>query len=130
MRASRTLQYNPDMPKIGPYSRPDALSKMDGWTWEAKLLRQVRDDLTAQLGGSPSAAQRALIDQASWLTLHVEQINRRTVGGKAMTEHDSRHYLAWTNALSRTLRHLGLKGVAQQAPTLTSYLAQRQAAVS
>jgi hypothetical protein len=118
------------MPKLGPYSRPDALSKMDGRTWEAKLLRQVRDDLAAQLGGSPSAAQRALIDQASWLTLHVEQINRRTIGGKLMTEHDSRHYLAWTNALSRTLRHLGLKGVAQQPPSLKDYLAQRQAAAS
>lgn len=115
------------MPKIGPYSRPDALSKMDGRTWEAKLLRQVRDDLAAQLGGSPSAAQRALIDQASWLTLHVEQINRRTVGGKVMTEHDSRHYLAWTNALSRTLRHLGLKGVAQPSATLRAHLNARQA---
>ena len=115
------------MPKIGPYSRPDALSKLDGRTWEAKLLRQVRADLTAQLGGSPSAAQRALIDQASWLTLHIEQINRNTVGGKPMSEHDSRHYLAWTNALSRTLRHLGLKGVAQKQPTLPEYLAARQA---
>ena len=116
------------MPKIGPYSRPDALSKMDGRTWEAKLLRQVRADLTAQLGGNPSAAQRALIDQASWLTLHVEQINRNTVGGKPMTEHDSRHYLAWCNSLSRTLRHLGLKGVAQKPRTLTDLLAERQAA--
>lgn len=115
------------MPKIGPYSRPDALSKMDGRTWEAKLLRQVRDDLAAQLGGSPSAAQRALIDQASWLTLHVEQINLRTAGGKAMTEHDSRHYLAWTNALSRTLRHLGLKSAAQPPATLPAYLNARQA---
>ena len=116
------------MPKIGVYSRPDALSKMDGRTWEAKLLRQVRDDLTVQLGGNPSAAQRALIDQASWLTLHVEQINRNTVSGKAMTEHDSRHYLAWTNALSRTLRHLGLKSGPQQSATLAGYLAARQTA--
>ena len=115
------------MPKLGPYSRPDALSKMDGRTWEAKLLRQVRDDLTAQLGGIPSAAQRALIDQASWLTLHVEQINRRTVGGKAMTEHDSRQYLAWTNSLSRTLRHLGLKSAAQQPATLRAHIAAREA---
>jgi hypothetical protein len=115
------------MPKLGPYSHPDALSKMDGRTWEAKLLRQVRHNLIAQLGGSPSAAQRALIDQASWLTLHLEQINRRTAEGKAMTEHDSRQYLAWTNTLSRTVRHLGLKGVVERAATVTTFLAQRQA---
>lgn len=127
MKANRTLQYSSFMSKLGPYSRPDALSKMDGRTWEAKLLRQVRDDLTVQLGGSPSAAQRALINQASWLTLHVEQINRGTVGGKGMTEHDSRHYLAWTNALSRTLRHLGLKGVAQPPATLRAHINARQA---
>ena len=113
------------MTQIGPYSRPDALRKMDGRTWEAKLLKHVRAELVAHVGGTPSATQKALIDRAAWLSLHVAQIDQRTADGRQMTEHDSRTYLAWSNSLARTLKALGLKGVAQQGPDLKTYLAAR-----
>ena len=94
---------------------------MDGRTWEAQLVRSTVCDLTAHVGGNPSAAQRALIDRAAWMTLHIAQLDRRTAESRMMTEHDSRHYLAWTNSLSKTLRHLGLQGRAERPPSLAEY---------
>ena len=116
------------MSRIGVRKRADAVSKMDGRTWEAKLLREVRQDLTAHCGGTPSATQRALIDRATWLTLYVARIDRRTAEGGTMSEHDSRTYLAWSNSLARTLAKIGLKGAADRAPSLKDYLATKTAA--
>jgi hypothetical protein len=99
---------------------------MDGRTWEAKLLGKVMADLTAHCGGKPSATQRALIDRAAWLTLYVAKIDRRTAEGGTMTEHDSRTYLAWSNALARTLAKIGLKGADhEEVMSPLDYMAQR-----
>ncbi len=116
------------MTPIGPYSRPLRYEKLDGRTWEAKLLSHVRRDMTSHVGGSPSVTQRALIDRAAWLTLHIAQIDRRTGEGQAMTEHDSRTYLAWTNSLTRLMRQLGMTGAAQRVPSLRDHIASRAAA--
>lgn len=101
---------------------------MDGRTRHARILNQVRGELTAQLGGKPSAAQRALIDRAAWLTLRVALLDAKTAEGGVMTECDSRTYLAWSNSLALVLTKIGLKGVAQQPPSLRDHIAQRQAA--
>lgn len=111
------------MSKITPRKASDALAKMDGRTWEAKLLRETRRDLADHCGCTPSATQRALIDRAAWLTLYIAQIDRRTAEGRAMTEHDSRTYLAWSNSLARTLAKIGLKSSAQQAKSLRDHIA-------
>lgn len=101
--------------RVGPYSRPQALQRLDGRTREARLLRQVRKELTEHVGGKPSATQRALIDRAAWLSLRVAQLDGKTAEGGQMTEHDARTYLAWSNTLTRTLRQLGTKS-AEAAP--------------
>jgi len=116
------------MPKLGPYSRPDAFRNLDGRTWEAKLLAATRADLVAHVGGAPSATQRALIDRAAWLSLHIAQMDRRTADGHAMSEHDSRTYLAWTASLSRLLRQLGPQAKGAKPPDLASYIQGRAAA--
>jgi hypothetical protein len=101
---------------------------MDGRTWEAKLLHEVRRDLIAHCGEAPSATQRALIDRATWLTLYVARIDRRTAEGGSMTEHDSRVYLAWSNSLARTLAKIGLKGsVHEETMSPLDYVASRKA---
>src|SRR5690349_563313 len=105
--------------------RPKVAGKIDGRTWEAKLLKQTRTDLTAHVGGAPSAAQRALIDRIAWLTLNIAKIDRRTAERDGMSEHDSRTYLAWSNTMARTLVKLGLKGSAQRPPSLREHLATR-----
>jgi hypothetical protein len=117
------------MPKLGPYSRPDAFRNLDGRTWEAKLLASTRAELTAHVGGAPSATQRALIDRAAWLTLYLAQMDRRSADLGAMTDHDSRSYLAWSNTLARTLARLGPQAKAAK-PDLASYVASRASQVA
>lgn len=116
------------MPRIGPYSRPKALEKLDGRTRSGRLVKQKRAELIAHVGGSPSPTQRALIDRAAWLSLHIALIDERTAEGKPMTEHDSRTYLAWTNTLTRLMRQIGLKGIAERPPSLRDHLATRATA--
>jgi hypothetical protein len=117
--------YNAGMPKLRPYSRPTAYAKIDGRTWQGRLLEESRQDFTRHVGGDPSVVQRHLIERAAMLTLHMAQIDRRTAEGHAMTEHDSRTYLAWSNSLTRTLAHLGLTKADETVPTLSDYLAER-----
>ena len=92
--------------RIGPYSRPNVLAKLDGRTREAALLRRVRADLTAHVGGHPTATQRALIDRAALLSLHVALFDARALESGGLSERDSRSYLAYSNSLSRCLRAL------------------------
>ena len=65
-------------------------------------MRRMREDLTAHVGGSPSATQKALIERCATLSLHIELMDERRlkIGGQ-MTDHDSRQYLAWSNSLER-----------------------------
>jgi len=43
---------------IGPYCGPLTLAKIDGRRREAALMRRVRAELTAHVGGTPSFPQR------------------------------------------------------------------------
>lgn len=113
------------MSAIGPYSRPDALRRIDGRTREGRLLRAIQRDLVEHVGGSPSTAQRLLIEQAASLRLHLAMMDRRTAEGRELTERDGRQYLAWSNSLSKLLRHLGLKGTAARPKTLQQHMAER-----
>lgn len=96
------------MSGIAPYAIPATLARLDGRTREGRLLRRVRSDLTAHVGGKPSAPQRMLIERAATLALHVGTLDRKVLESGTMTEHDSRTYLAWSNSLTRTLRELGV----------------------
>jgi hypothetical protein len=116
------------MANIGPHSRPGILAVIDGRRAEAKLMRDVRAELTAHCGGSPSATQRMIITRAVMLSLRLHLMDKRFAETGAQTDHDSRCYLAWSNSLTRTLRELGVKGAAERAPTLQDYFAGRAAA--
>ena len=78
---------------------------MDGRTWEARLLARVQRDLTAHVGGSPSVTQRAMIDRASWISLHLAQLDRRTV--EARDTPDATAHAALAGSLSSLLAQLG-----------------------
>lgn len=113
--------------EIGPYSRRTTLAKLDRRTREARLMEEVRDELVKHVGGSPSATQAALIERAVWLSLHIAMMDARIADAGAMTDCDSRTYLAWSNTLARTLAHLGLQAVPTKAPSLADHLAARAA---
>jgi hypothetical protein len=91
------------------------------------LLRETRARLTKHVGGSPSAVELALIERAAQLTLKVAQLDAKLDAG-AMTDHDHRHYLAWSNSLTRTLEKLeklARKRRAPSGPSLAEYLAAK-----
>jgi hypothetical protein len=113
------------MPQLGPYSRTARLSKLDGRTREARLMRGTRSALIGHVGGKPSVVQQALIERACQLQIRIAMMDRDFAAGCVQTEHDSRTYLAWSNSLTRTLRQLGLKGAADKPPSLQDYLAGR-----
>ena len=106
--------------QIVPYSRPHRLAKLDGRTREAALMRDTRARLIAHVGGSPSAVELALIERAAQLTLKVAQLDAK-LDANAMSDHDHRHYLAWSNSLTRTLEKLGMKGAAERSPSFSDY---------
>jgi hypothetical protein len=113
---------------IGLYSRPHTLAKLDGRTKEATLMRQVRKELIAHVGGSPNAVQRALIERAVMLSLKVAQIDAKMLAGGPLTVHDSNYALAWNNSLRRTLVALGIESAAQKPPSFLEEMLAEHAA--
>jgi len=97
------------MPKIGPYSRPHSLAKISGRTREGRLMRDTRAALVTHLGGKPSVTEAMLIERVVNLQLRIAAMDRKFAETGEMTEHDTRTYLAWSNAVSHLIRDLGLK---------------------
>ena len=92
------------------------------------MLRAIRAELLKHVGSTPSATQKALVDRASWLSLHVAMLDAKAIAAGGMpTDLDSRQYLAWSNTLTRTLTAIGLKSAAQAPKSLQQHLAERQA---
>ncbi len=116
------------MPKIGPYSRPASMAKIDGRSADGRFLRRVRAELAQHVGGKPSATQYALIDRIAWLRLRIAAMDGNTALAKPMTEHDSRTYLAWVGTLDRLMRGLGPEApqLGAKPATLAGYLAAQQ----
>jgi hypothetical protein len=71
-------------------------------------MRDVRAELTAHVGGRPTATQAVLIEQAAQLGLRIATLDRQFAETGAMTEHDCRTYLAWANSYSRLMGRLDL----------------------
>ncbi len=86
-------------------------------------MREVRSELTAHVGGAPSATQRVLIERAVQLTLRLAIMDTKFGETGVQTEHDSRTYLAWSGSLSRAMRDLGLKGAASRPKSLAEHIA-------
>lgn len=100
------------------------LARFDGRTREARLLRQIRADLTAHVGGSPSATQRIAIERAAALTLHVARMDATAAKNGGMSDHARREYLSADSSLRRMLQLLGAEGKAQQPATIHELMAQ------
>ena len=71
-----------------------------------------------------------MIDRCAWLSLHVAQLDAKAIEGGGLTDHDHRTYLAWSAALTRTLRQLGSKGAPAPRRTLAEHLTARAGAAA
>jgi hypothetical protein len=107
---------------IGPYWRPVTLAKLDGRTKEAAVLRRVRADLTAHVGGVPSVTQRMLIERAAVLHLRLAQIDAKIFADGVLTIHDNNQAIAWQNALTRALVALGIRKAKAKSATLVDLI--------
>ena len=102
--------------------KPARVPSRDGRSADAVLLRRTKAALTAHVGGKPSATQRALIDRASQLTLHVARMDAKAMEEGCLSDHASRVYLAWSNSLARTLALLGMDAAKASRLTIRDYL--------
>jgi hypothetical protein len=100
---------------------------LDARTWQFQLLTKTKAELLAHIGPSPSITQKALAERAAWLTVYVAEMDAKATAGEFMSDHASRQYLAWSNALARTLARLGPPAKAGKAD-LASYIQGRAAA--
>jgi hypothetical protein len=114
------------VPKYGAYSKDIVLARPDGRSRQGRLLHQMREALTAHLGGSLSAPQRAMVERAAMLQLRCATLDQKIIDG-TFTEYDAKTYLAWSNSLTRTLTALGLKPAAAKPPTLADLFPGRAA---
>jgi hypothetical protein len=100
-------------PETGPYSRAlerGAVGALNGNSREAKFIKAYAAMLVEHCGGNPTAVQRQLITRAARLACHLELWDERTIpNGGAVTATGHNHYIAWHNAMTRTLAALGLK---------------------
>jgi hypothetical protein len=81
---------------------------------------ETRAALIAHVGGAPSATQRARIERAVWLTVKCSLIDAK-IAACTDDDPDSKSYLAWSNALRRAPRELGLQSaVGGCRPTSTA----------
>jgi hypothetical protein len=91
---------------------------IDGRRAEAKLMQRLKADLAKHVGGNPSVVQQMLIDQAAMLTLRVHLMDKASIADPELSERNGRQRLAWSNSLTRTLRHLGLKASPPPKPAM------------
>jgi hypothetical protein len=101
---------------------PDAV---DGRSAPARRYRDLVADLTAHLGGSPSAAELLLLRRAATLAVWAEAAEEAMIAGRDNL--DVASFTTSVNTLRRLLADLGLAArMKDVTPSLESYLAQRR----
>lgn len=79
--------------------------------------------LTEDLGGNPSTAQRSIIRRASWLEVKLRKNERASMEGQG--EIAQEHCLSWVNSQRLLLCALGLERKQRPGPSLQDYLAAK-----
>jgi hypothetical protein len=114
LSANHAARSPQERKKVGPYSRGlhrAAIGQfVDGRSREGRFLRAYEAMLLQHVGHAPTAIERALVSRAARLALYVELMDERSLLAGGMSDSDSNCYLAWSNALRRTLIAIGLKG--------------------
>jgi hypothetical protein len=94
------------MNEMSPRWRPYLLAEPDGRTRDGRFLRDIRNDLLAQLGDRPSATERRLVEVAARLSLFTARFDARVASGDVLAAEEAAAYAAATAALSATLRDI------------------------
>jgi hypothetical protein len=113
-------------PRHGPYSKPSALTNIDGRCRIARTVKEFAQELARHVGGDPTPAQRVLIREASVKNAKLSMLVDQILEGGADPDLATRSYLAWSNSLRRDLEALGLKAPEQKQRELAEFLAVRR----
>ncbi len=113
--------------RIGAYSGGSALIRVDRRTREGRFLQAVHRELTAMVGGAPTAAEQILIKLATLKVLRVSLMADAIISSEAIDERRDRQFLAWANSLRRDLDVLGLTRRVKSSPRLAELLGHRAA---
>lgn len=119
------LRISRDASEVPRSAKVINLATLDQRTREYRLMQETRADLLAHVGNMPSATQLALIERACQLRLRIAVMDQSYADQGTMTEHDSRVYLAWSNAYVRVVTALGLKAPPRPKQDLQGYLSSR-----
>lgn len=96
---------------------------VDGRSAAARRYRDVVEDLTAHLGGSPTTAEQLLLRRAATLAVWAETAEAEMIAGKDL---DVAVFTTAVNGLRRILADVGLAArLRDVTPSLEAYLAQR-----
>jgi hypothetical protein len=88
-------------------------------TRAGRLLKTVRAELTAHVGGNPTATQQRLIERAAILTAHLARMDTAILNGSASPDAS---YVSMSSSLARITATLGLDVAEVPAPTLSDIL--------
>ena len=102
--------------RLAPFSRKPPLGKIDLRTRAARLMKAVRAELVAHVGGSPSAPQAAIIEQLVQLKLRLATLDRRFTESGDLTPENAQTYLALSDSHARLLEQLGQGAHGQPVP--------------
>jgi hypothetical protein len=103
------------------------LAKIDRRRSEYRVLREVREALIRHVGGKPSPTQAVIIERVAWLSLRCSQIDKKVMAG-TLTDYDAKSALAWSLAIQRSCKLLGLQSTDAAPPTLADVLRDGDAA--
>ena len=94
----------------------------------SKIVNATIADLTAQVGGRPTAAQALLIHAAAVVVLRIRCALDKYGAGKGEIESLDRHFVSLQNSLRLNLVTLGLEAAKDRPPSLEQYLEARRVA--
>lgn len=105
---------------------PGYLESLDGRLAVAQVMRERYRAFTDDLGGADhlSYPQRSLVERALWLEYWLAQQEDQLARGK---EFDVARWTQAANSLQGILTKLGLERKARDVPSLSEYLANREA---
>ena len=101
-----------------------ALATRDGRTRQARMVKLLRRELEAQCGGTPTVAQRLLIERVAALSYLLADLDAQAAS-KPLRGDDLTSYLSLHGHLARALERLGVKPRESEPPSLAAYLASR-----
>ena len=106
--------------RIGPYSAPTRIAKVDRRTREGKVMREIAQALRDHVG-NPSVPQEMIIETTAFLWVQINLLAPKVMEGTAQSDHGDRQVLSYINQLKRNLEVLGIASPMQQVPTLGKY---------